>query len=186
MIEEEEAEKHRDRRHRRGEDPLGADLRDQGRRLRHLLRPRPGARHAGQYRRGGRRDRRAVDRRAGHPADHADLPYRRRGAARCRAVSIESSVDGTVKIHNRNVVIDRRPPGRDGPQHRAGADRRCRPRARASQGALRRAPAHGRGRGRSRRAIDRRVGSLHHADHHREGRRRATMSTWSKACPCAR
>ena len=34
------------------------------------------------HRRGGRRHRRPVDRRAGHPAHHAHLPHRRRGAAR--------------------------------------------------------------------------------------------------------
>ena len=56
------------------------------RRVRPLLRPRPGARHAGEHRRGGRRDRRAVDRRAGHAAHHAHLPHRRRGAARRRAI----------------------------------------------------------------------------------------------------
>ena len=39
----------------------------------------------GQHGRGGRRHRRAVDRRAGHPAHHAHLPHRRRGADR-RAV----------------------------------------------------------------------------------------------------
>ena len=55
------------------------------RRLRQVLRARSGARHAGQYRRGGRRHRGAVDRRAGHPAHHAHLPHRRRGADR-RAV----------------------------------------------------------------------------------------------------
>ena len=68
------------------EDPLGADLRVAGRRLRPLLWARPRPWHAGEYRRGGRRDRRAVDRRAGHAADHAHLPYRRRGAAWRRAV----------------------------------------------------------------------------------------------------
>ena len=45
-----------------------------------LLRPRSGARHAGQSRRGCRRHRRAVDRRARHAAHHAHLPYRRHGA----------------------------------------------------------------------------------------------------------
>ena len=38
------------------------------------------------HRRGGGRDRGAVDRRAGHAADHAHLPYRWRGAAWRRAV----------------------------------------------------------------------------------------------------
>ena len=60
-----------------GQGALGADLRGQGRRLRRLLRPRPGPRHAGEHRRSGRRHRRPVDRRARHPADHADLPHRR-------------------------------------------------------------------------------------------------------------
>ena len=60
--------------------PLGADLRDQVRRLRQVLRPRPGARHAGQHGRGGGGDRGAVDRRAGHPAHHAHLPHWRHGA----------------------------------------------------------------------------------------------------------
>ena len=69
-------------RHPGGEDPFGLDLRGEERRLRRMLRPRSGARHAGQHGRGGRRHRRAVDRRAGHSADDAHLPHRRRGAAR--------------------------------------------------------------------------------------------------------
>ena len=69
-------------RHPGGEDPLGADLRGEERRLRRLLRPRSRARHAGQHGRGGRRHRGPVDRRAGHAADDAHLPHRRRGAAR--------------------------------------------------------------------------------------------------------
>ena len=60
--------------------PLGADLRDHQRRVRRLLRARSCPRHAGQHGRGGRRDRGAVDRRAGHPAHHAHVPHRRRGA----------------------------------------------------------------------------------------------------------
>jgi DNA-directed RNA polymerase subunit beta' len=46
-----------------------------------LLRPRPGAWPPRQHRRGGRRHRRAVDRRAGHAADDAYLPHRWRGVA---------------------------------------------------------------------------------------------------------
>ena len=46
----------------------------------------------GQHRRGGRRHRRAVDRRAGHPAHHADLPHRRRRPARRRAVERRGGV----------------------------------------------------------------------------------------------
>ena len=62
--------------------PLGADLRDGHRRVRQVLRPRSRARHAGQHRRGGRRHRRAVDRRAGHAAHHAYVPHRRHGQPR--------------------------------------------------------------------------------------------------------
>ena len=49
------------------------------RRLRGLLRARPGPGHRGQSRRGRRRHRGPVDRRARHSADHAHLPYRRCG-----------------------------------------------------------------------------------------------------------
>ena len=76
----------REGRHRGDAHPLGADLRHQDRRLRQVLRPRPGARHEGQHRRGGGRHRRPVDRRAGHPAHHAHLPHRRRRPARRGAV----------------------------------------------------------------------------------------------------
>ncbi len=72
-------------RHREGEDPLGADLRDAPRRVRALLRPRPRDRPARRARPGGRRHRRAVDRRARHAADDADVPHRRHGVARLRA-----------------------------------------------------------------------------------------------------
>ena len=69
------------RRHREGEDPLGADLRVTPRRLQALLRPRPVDRQAGRARPGGRRRRRAVDRRARHAADDAHVPHRRHGVA---------------------------------------------------------------------------------------------------------
>ena len=52
-----------------------------------VLRPRPGPRPHGQHRRGGRRHRRAVDRRAGHPADDAHVPHRRRRSDPHRAVA---------------------------------------------------------------------------------------------------
>ena len=58
-----------------------ADLRHALRPVRQVLRPRPGPRRPGQHRRGGRRDRRAVDRRAGHAADDAHLPHRWCGVA---------------------------------------------------------------------------------------------------------
>ena len=49
-------------RRRGGQGPLGADLREQGRHLRHLLRPLAGDRQARRRRRGGRHHRRPVDR----------------------------------------------------------------------------------------------------------------------------
>ncbi len=73
-----------DRQGRRAADPhpLGADLRDRHRRLRQVLWARSCPRHARQHGRSGRRHRRPVDRRAGHPAHHAHLPHRWRGAGR--------------------------------------------------------------------------------------------------------
>ena len=49
--------------------------------VRYLLRARPGPRPRRQRGRGDRRDRRAVDRRAGHAAHDAHLPHRWRGLA---------------------------------------------------------------------------------------------------------
>ena len=70
------------RRRRAGDQGAFADhLRKRVRRLRVLLRPRPRPRPPRQHRRGGRRHRRAVDRRAGHAADHAYVPHRWRGFA---------------------------------------------------------------------------------------------------------
>ena len=93
------------RRHsRRIKDPLGADLRDQERRLRDLLWPRSRARHAGQHRRSRRRHRGTVDRRAGHAAHHAHLPHRRRRppSPTSRQHSSRTS-KARVKMRNRNV-----------------------------------------------------------------------------------
>ena len=127
-------------RHRRGVDPLGADLRDACRGLRQMLRPRSRPRHRRQYRRGGRRHRRAIDRRAGHPADDADLPYRRRGPARGGTILDR----GGLRRQGRGQEPQRRHQllriaGRDGAQLRDGAGRRGRPREGAAPGALWRA-----------------------------------------------
>ena len=62
--------------------PLGADLRYGHRRVRQVLRARSRPRHARQHRRGGRRHRCPVDRRAGHAAHHAYVPHRRHGEPR--------------------------------------------------------------------------------------------------------
>ena len=136
----------REGRRRGGEDPLGADLRSRGRRVRPLLRARPRARHAGEYRRGGGRDRRAVDRRAGHAADDAHVPHRRRGAAWRRAVERR----GEPRRHRHGQEPQR---GDEQPGHAGGdvaqlrdrADRRQAARARALPRAVRRAAAGRRG-----------------------------------------
>ena len=86
QITEEDAAPDRGGGDRDGQDPLGAHLRVQARRLRAVLRPQPGHRADGGHRRGGRRDRRPVHRRAGHPADAADLPHRRYRRPHRRAV----------------------------------------------------------------------------------------------------
>ncbi len=79
------------RRHREGEDPVGAHLRVAPRRVREVLRPRPRDRQDGRARPGGRRHRGAVHRRARHAADDAHVPHRRHGVARLRAVDARSA-----------------------------------------------------------------------------------------------
>ena len=74
--------------------PLGAHVRRRTRRLRDVLRPFAGHRQDDRARRGRRRHRRPVDRRARYAADDADVPHRwcgrqghrRRSAPRRRAV----------------------------------------------------------------------------------------------------
>ena len=164
--------------HREGEDPLGADLRVPARRLREVLRPRPGdrpARRAGARR---RRHRGAVDRRAGHAAHDADVPHRRRGVARLRAVHARG------EARRQHPVPE--PPVRRREAHGLGRDRAGRPRRadrdepdglprhrrsegarpRAVPGRLRRAP-QGQGRPGGRAGPGhRRVGSVHVLDPH--------------------
>ena len=60
---------------------LADHVRDALRRLRAVLRARPRSRPPRQHRRGGRRHRGAVDRRAGHAAHDAYVPHRWRGVA---------------------------------------------------------------------------------------------------------
>ena len=62
--------------------------------LRQVLRPRPGDRSAGRDGPGGRRHRGAVDRRARHAADDADVPHRRHGVARRGAVDARGAAQG--------------------------------------------------------------------------------------------
>ena len=128
MIEEQPYRGDHRRRHPGGEDPLGARLRVQERRLRHLLRPRSGARHPGQPWRGGRRHRGAVDRRAGHPAHDAYLPHRRRGADRGPVVHrVELRGHGPDPQPQPRPQLrwraDRHGPQRGGRDRRPGRDR---------------------------------------------------------------
>ena len=81
-LDEAPCARHRGGRHRGGRHPLGAHLPDQARRVRQVLRARPGPRLQGQHRRVDRHHRQPVDRRAGHAAHDAHLPHRRRGGAR--------------------------------------------------------------------------------------------------------
>ena len=109
--------------------------------LRQVLRPRPRDRQAGRARPGGRRHRRAVDRRAGHAADDAHVPHRRHGVARspssrrsdARHAGIvalpgthrrgrpSADQDGKLVVMNRSG--SRRRPGREGARPRALPDR---------------------------------------------------------------
>ena len=107
---------------------LGPDLRQPGRRVQPLLWPRSRPRHAGQQRRGGRRDRRAEHRRARHPAHHAHLPHRRRGPVAGRALERRGHGE------RRSAADQPQPGGRQqaAPRgarahHRARAARRHRP-----------------------------------------------------------
>ena len=131
----------RSRRRRRGQGAHAADLRHALRPVRQVLRPRPGPRRPGQHRRGGRRDRRAVDRRAGHAADDAHLPHRWCGVACGGGLQRRRQVRRHRRLQRHDALRDQR-------QGRAGGDlafrrdrhrRPARPRARAPQGAVRRA-----------------------------------------------
>ena len=142
--------------------------------LRALLRPRPRDRPAGRARPGGRRHRRAVDRRARHAADDADVPHRRHGVARLRAehARCEARRHGPLRepAGRRDAQGRRRqrgPAHRHEPQRLAGRRGREGARSRALPDRLRRA-AEGEGRPEGRAGPDaRRVGSVHVLDPHR-------------------
>ena len=137
---------HSGRRHREGEDPLGADVRVAPRRVREVLRPRPGHRQDGGARSGGRRHRRAVDRRAGHAADDANVPHRRHGVASVRAVDARSAQRRHGPLPGpAGRAGEGRQPRRHEPQRFARRAGREGPRPRALSDRLRRA-AEGEGR----------------------------------------
>ena len=108
-------------RYRARQDPLGADLRIEARRLPALLRPQPGHRPSGRARRGGRYHLGAVHRRTRHAAHHAYVPHRWRGdrigraiqagcqVRRLRASSINiqtvKNAKGELIAMNRNGII---------------------------------------------------------------------------------
>ena len=87
------------------------------RRLRQVLRPQPGHRPPGRPRRGGRRHRRAVDRRAGHAAHAAHVPHRRRREPHRRAVA-RSTAKATAR--SRFTRAARRSSGRNGQRRVVG------------------------------------------------------------------
>ena len=89
------------------QDPLGADLRVAARRLHALLRPRPVDRQAGRARPGGRRRRRAVDRRARHAADDAHVPHRRHGVAHFGAEHTRFEAQGRLPATTTSQFVER-------------------------------------------------------------------------------
>ena len=132
---------------------LRAQVRGDHRRVPGLLRPLAGHRQDGHDRRRGRHHRRPVDRRAGHAADHADVPHRRRRrrghharpAARRGAVRGAQAEGPGEDRRGRRRGLDR--------GHRQGAHRRHHRRRR--RGAPQHVPAPhapARGRGREDRA----------------------------------
>ena len=155
-----------------GEGPLGADLRSQDRRLRRLLRPRPGPRHPVNI---GEAVGVIAAQSIGEPGTQLTMrTFHIGGTAQVAEQSFfESGNDGVAKRHRPDRHRRRRRPDRHEPQHPVvtvqvdGKDREV------LQAALRRAPARqGRREGQARPA-PRRMGPLHHPDHHRSGRQGA-------------
>ena len=144
-----------------------------------VLRTRSGPRTSGQPRRGDRNHRGAVDRRAGHPAHDAHLPYRRYrqparradhagGAQRRRAAAARRQHRQEPRRQPGRDVAARRNHHRRAGQRDAGAVReRERERYPLVYGAK---LLQGRRRAGQGRRADRRMGSVHHADHHRSRR----------------
>ena len=105
LIDEKLVQAAREDGRRPGQRALSDHLRDPLRRVRAVLRPRSGPRPADQHRRGGRRHRGAVDRRAGHAADDAHLPRRRRGiAGRGGQQRRGQAARARIRLHNIKTV----------------------------------------------------------------------------------
>ena len=96
--------------------PQPDDLRSLAGRLPRLLRHGPGHRPVGRGGHGRRDHRRAVDRRAGHPAHDADLPHRRRRHPRRRGKGRQEQARGQGQVrrpqHRRSTTRGRRSPCR--------------------------------------------------------------------------
>ena len=107
-ITEELAGGHSVGRYRARQDPLGADLRIEARRLRGLLWPQPRDRPAGRTGRSGRRDRGAVDRRTGYAAHHAYVPHRRHGDASLRTVEAGRQVRWFREVPQRSACAEQK------------------------------------------------------------------------------
>ena len=154
-------------RHRRGEGADRAFHRHALGRVLQVLRARPRPRLAGERRRSDRRDRRAVDRRAGHAAGCApSTSAARHRGPRCRATSSEIGRHGALHLHHAVRVERQGRQGGDQPLRRSHHHRRQRPRARAPQGAIRRAALVRRRRG-ARGQAARHLGPAPPADHYR-------------------
>ena len=150
--------------HRAGEDPLGADLREPARRLRALLRPRPGDGHAGRARArrwaSSPRSRSASRARSSRCGPSTSAASRSRGEGTSRRSRPKNH--GIVKFVERHdgQEQDGRP-GRHEPQRRSDHPRPQGPRAGASPGRLRRRRSRSRdGEQITPGQADRRVGSL--------------------------
>ena len=148
---------------RSGARALADHVRDEVRRLRAVLRPRLGARPSREPRRGRRRHRGAIDRRARHAAHDAHVPHRRRRIALGRREQRRGQERGHDPLHQREDGHARAegPPHHDVALRRARRDRRVRSRARALQGAVRRDARRQGRRGRAAGPARRELGSAH-------------------------
>ena len=140
-----------------------------------------------EHRRGGRRHRGAVDRRAGHAAHDADVPLRRHGPRR-RAVHAHGEEPGHRPVPERSRPSSARTATRRRQPQRQDRDRR---RQGAREGALLASSTARRSRSRRRTRSKPgqragRVGSVHLADPHGGRRATSTSGTSSRARTSAR